>query len=125
MTRALFRIALLAALSLTAAARADAQTRTPPAPSPRADDAPRTTADEDFQLDIGERRIAESDFHAATAVEAGDAAPNGLDLRVGAVVRANEIEVLLRNVRVRVRFRASLAPVLRLLDERRARPRPE
>jgi hypothetical protein len=33
---------------------------------------------------------------------------------------ARDIEVLLQGVRGRVRFRASLAPVLRLLDARRA-----
>jgi hypothetical protein len=34
---------------------------------------------------------------------------------------AERIDVLLRNVRGRVRFRASLAPVLRLLEARPAR----
>jgi hypothetical protein len=34
-------------------------------------------------------------------------------------LRAQDIEVLLQGVRGRVRFRASLVPVLRLLDARR------
>lgn len=119
MTRA--RAALLGA-ALFFAAPAHAQTRTPAvAPPPAAEGA---TADEDFELDITQRRITESDFSAATAVEAGGG-PGGLDLRVGATVRAAEIDVLLRNVRGRVRFRASLETVLRLLDARRhASPAP-
>ncbi len=112
-----------AALVIASAASAVAQTRpTDPAPPAQTSD---DTADEDYELDITQRRITESDFHAATEVSAGDAEPGGLDLRVGARVRAGEIDVLLRNVRGRVRFRASLAPVLRLLDARRAtRPAP-
>jgi hypothetical protein len=103
------------------AATAAAQTR-PADPAPPQD---ATTADEDFELDITQRRITESDFHAETEVSAGAAEPGGFDLRVGARVRAEEIDVLLRNVRGRVRFRASLAPLLRLLDARRVqRPAP-
>ena len=114
MTRALVHACLLVALF--GAGPVAAQTRpADPAPTPSA------TADEDFELDITQRRITERDFHAATEVAAGDGQPGGLDLRIGAHVRADEIDVLLRNVRGRVRFRASLAPVLRLLDARRLR----
>jgi hypothetical protein len=76
------------------------------------------TADESFGLDIPSRRISEEEFHASTAVSAvgGDGA---LRLRVGAVVTAARIELLLRNVRGSVRFRADLGPVLRLLGARR------
>jgi hypothetical protein len=87
-------------------------------------DAPRqssaktgATADEDFELNIDTRRISEGDFHAETAVETDGA--RGLLLRVGVALSASDIEVLLQGVRGRVRFRASLAPVLRLLDARR------
>jgi hypothetical protein len=108
---------LLGAASATAAS----QTRgaeTPARPTtPRAAEA-GATADEDFELNIDVRRISEADFHAETAVEAGGAA--GLRLRVGVALRASDIDVLLQGVRGRVRFRASLAPVLRLLDARRA-----
>ena len=79
-----------------------------------------TQADEEFELNIDTRRIAENDFHAETAVEADGA--RGLSLRVGVALRASDIEVLLLGVRGRVRFRASLAPVLRLLDARRTTP---
>jgi hypothetical protein len=124
-TRASLHAGLLsAAVVFATAAGAAAQTR-PPDPAPPTTASPAqtsdATADEDYELDIGQRRITERDFHAATEVSVGDAEPGGLDLRVGARVRAGEIDVLLRNVRGRVRFRASLAPVLRLLDARRGR----
>jgi len=103
-----------------AAASAASQTRPgeTPAPSPTAQRA-GATADEDFELNIDVRRIGEGDFHAGTAVEAG-AAGGGLRLGVGVTLRAQDIEVLLQGLRGRVRFRGSLAPVLRLLDARRA-----
>jgi hypothetical protein len=72
-------------------------------------------ADESFNLDIPFRRTVEEDFQAATEVEAGGDS-TGLRVRVGAFVRAERIELVLRGVRGFVRFRASLTPVLRLLD---------
>ncbi|HWS53724.1 MAG TPA: hypothetical protein VN228_06350 [Pyrinomonadaceae bacterium] len=113
---------ITATLIIVSAAAAAAQTRAPEAPrGPLAPPAQTTgaTADEDFELDIAARRITERDFQASTSVAAGDAEPGGLDLRVGAAVRASDIDVQLRNVRGRVRFRASLESVLRLLDARR------
>jgi len=80
---------------------------------------PASAADESFDLDIPLRRIVEEDFQAATEVEAGGDSV-GLRLRVGAHVRGQRAELLLRNVRGSVRFRASLGVVLRLLEGRRA-----
>jgi hypothetical protein len=92
-----------------------AQTPAPPTrPTPAG-----KSVDEDFELNIEQRRITETNYQAATAVEAGG--EGGLRLRVGVALRAESIDVLLRNVRGRVRFRASLAPVLRLLEARPAR----
>lgn len=113
------RLLLAAAACLSAAAfsaPAAAQTPAPPAQTTRAS----ADADEDFELNIDLRRITETNFRAATAVEAGG--QGGLRLRVGVALRAESIDVLLRNVRGRVRFRARLAPVLRLLESRPARP---
>ncbi|MBA3240363.1 MAG: hypothetical protein H0T60_03970 [Acidobacteria bacterium] len=82
-----------------------------------------TTASEDFELNIGDRRITENDFEASTEVASGaEGEGRGLDLRVGVMVRASQIDVLLRNVQGRVRFRANLDPVLRLLNLRRVGP---
>lgn len=122
------RAGLLAALFiLVSAAASAAQTPAPAAPREQAaqpeEAATDTTADEDFELDIVSRRITEQDFLASTSVATDDSEPGGLDLRVGAAVRASDIDVQLRNVRGRVRFRASLEPVLRRLGPRRGSPR--
>ena len=110
-------------LVVAASARVSAQTRagdanaaTPPR-STQATQAAGADADEEFELNIEQRRISEKEFRAETAVETDGA--RGLQLGVGVALRASDIEVLLRNVRGHVRFRGSLAPVLRLLDARR------
>jgi hypothetical protein len=103
-----------------ASASAVAQTRaaeTPATAPPQSSQTTAAQADEDFELNIDTRRIHESDFHAETAVETDGT--RGLLLRVGVALRASDIEVLLQGVRGHVRFRASLAPVLRLLEARR------
>lgn len=87
--------------------------------SAAAQSANRTSADETFDLNITERRITERDFAASTSVEAGEETARGLTLRVGVAVGADEINVLLRNVRGHVRFRASLERVLERLNVRR------
>lgn len=112
---------------LTAHALAPAQTRpgdahaAPPAGT-QAARPDSSNADEEFELNIDQRRIHEGDFRAETAVSTDG--ERGLQLNVGVALRASDIDVLLRNVRGRVRFRATLDPVLRLLDARRvAAPR--
>jgi hypothetical protein len=80
----------------------------------------RTRADETFELNIAERHITERDFAASTSVEAGEESARGLRLRVGVEVGASEIDMLLRNVRGRVRFRATLERVLERLNAHRA-----
>jgi hypothetical protein len=130
-----FRITFLIFIFALSHALAAAQT---PAPSqePTREDVTRasleastaaqnssTAASEDFELNIDMRRITETDFEASTEVASGsEGGGRGLDLRVGVMVRASGIDVLLRNVQGRVRFRASLAPVLRLLSLRRVEP---
>jgi hypothetical protein len=80
----------------------------------------RTSANETFELNITERRITERNFAASTTVEIGEESARGLFLRVGVAVGADEINVLLRNVRGRVSFRATLDRVLERLNARRA-----
>ena len=79
-------------------------------------------ADEDFELNIDEKRITEEGFHASTAVELRSEQAQGLELRVGTEVGARRIDVLLRGVRGRVRFLASLGPVLHRIESHRAPP---
>jgi hypothetical protein len=90
--------------------RASAPVNAPATPS---------NADENFELNIAERRITERDFFASTAIEAGEESAHGLSLRIGVAVGASEIDVLLRNVQGRVRFRGSLDVLQRMLDARR------
>ena len=80
----------------------------------------RTSADESFDLNIAERRITRRDFEASTSVAAGEESARGLKLRVGVAVGADRIDVLLRNVRGRVRFRATLDRVLQRINSRRS-----
>jgi hypothetical protein len=122
MKRKLLRLAHLLFLVGCAAVFAAAQTNEDKnkQTSDTAQSTNRTTADETFELNIAERRITERDFAASTSVEAGEETARGLSLRVGVAVGADEINVLLRNVRGRVRFRASLERLLERLNLRRA-----
>ncbi|HEX8190204.1 MAG TPA: hypothetical protein VF586_17740, partial [Pyrinomonadaceae bacterium] len=113
----LLRLVVVCSVVAAAAAASPAQTQ---AGSERAAAPARATADEEFDLNIERRRIGEKEFHAETAVETDGA--RGLRLGVGVALRASDIEVLLLGVRGHVRFRGSLAPVLRLLEARRAAP---
>ena len=112
MTRAVLHVLIVCAALVIMATQARAQTQP----------APQQSKDEDFELNIVERRIVENDLYAGTELAAGVSRGRGLDLRVGVMVRAGRIEVLLREVHGRVRFRGDLGPVLRLLDARRANP---
>lgn len=135
LTRILFRtLAVLFLLGLSSAFTAAQQEgwggQLPPAqeqpqshPPQSSASAERTDADETFELNIAERRITERDFAASTSVEAGEESARGLRLRVGVEVGASEIDVLLRNVRGRVRFRATLERVLERLTARRPQER--
>jgi len=89
-----------------------ADVRPPVAPRPQGAGA-TAGASEDFELDIAERRITEESFFASTSV-GGQA--GALALRVGVALGAERIDVLLRNVRGRVRFRGSLEALRRVLD---------
>ena len=124
MTKHLFRLALALAVVAASSALALAQNESAPGTSAEQNASPqttnRTTADETFELNITERRITEHNFAASTSVEAGEETARGLRLRVGVANGADEINVLLRNVRGRVNFRATLARVLDRLNTRRA-----
>ena len=112
-----------AATAQTEANNADRRTRVPEASGTAAQT--RTTADENFELNIGERRITEGDYEASVSVAVGEESAHGLNLRVGVAVGASQIDVLLRNVRGRVRFRATLEQILRRLDGRRTPGAPD
>jgi hypothetical protein len=115
------RAALLLALA-AALAPAPAFTQPPEAPQPAetGGSAPSTSAREEFDLNIADRRITEEDFEASTAVEIRTGqGEEGLAVRVGALVGARRIDVRLRNVQGRVRFIASLERVQQVIDSHR------
>ena len=89
-----------------------------PQKSPTTQPDQRPNADETFDLNIDLRRITEENFAASTAVGT-DETSSGLDLQIGVALSAGRIDVLLRNVRGRVRFRGSLERVLDVLNVRR------
>lgn len=91
-----------------------------PAPAQVSTQTDQTNVDEDFELNIVERRITEHDFFASTSIALGE--EQTLLVRIGVALGAQEIDVLLRNVRGRVRFRASLDQLRRVLDARRTAP---
>jgi hypothetical protein len=127
--RRIVRVAfIVAALCVAVAAQEPQQRAAPsvnpparPVATPAASRAQNAGADvnENFELNIAERRITERDFFASTAIETPAGATHGLSLRVGVGVGASEIDVLLRNVRGSVRFRGSLDALRRVLDARR------
>ena len=80
----------------------------------------QTSADEVFDLNIAERRITKANYKASTEVELGDESARGVNLRVGVAVGAGMIDVLLRGVSGRVRFRATLEPLLMRIRSHRA-----
>lgn len=112
--RLLLRFAMIVTLiSCCGVLVAAQQTRTPVTTEDSA-----IERDETFELNITERRIVEQNFSASTAVELNPNQHQGLSLRVGVGVQAERIDVLLRNVFGRVRFRASLRPVLERINSR-------
>ena len=117
MRRAGIAAASLALCWLIAAPVLAQEPGTPATPTPR-----QVTADEDFELNIADRRITEERFEAAKAVEirTGPSEEQGLAIRVGARVTARRIDVRLRNVHGHVRFVASLAEVQEVIDSHRS-----
>jgi hypothetical protein len=77
----------------------------------------RTAADEEFDLNIAERRIDAGHFYAATELAVGS--EEGLSLEVGVGVMAEQIVGLLRNVRGHVRFQGSLDPIIECIRRHR------
>lgn len=89
-------------------------------------DSARISADENFQLAIGESRVVESNYERSTSVEfsSADRQNAAVFVRVGATASAEKIEIVLRGVTGNVRFRASL-DALRRRIQRPAEPNPK
>lgn len=61
----------------------------------------------DFELNITERRILEQDYKASTSISVGEVSSRGLSLRIGAGVRASEVDIRLHNIQGTVHFHAN------------------
>jgi len=94
-----------------------AQSPTQRVPSAEGDQ-PRVELSETFELNIPDRRIIERNFESSTAVELNAPDRNDLRVHVGVALRADTIDVRLRNVTGSVRFHGSLQRILNLLDLR-------
>ena len=75
------------------------------------------TADEDFNLNITEERVTETNYERSTKVEIADGRKS-LSVGVGAAVGAQRITLTLRGITGSVRFRASLEKISRLIEDR-------
>lgn len=81
-------------------------------------------AAEDFELNIVDERITETNFVRSTSVELKSKNRGELVLQVGVAVRGEKVNILLRGVVGRVRFRASLEPIQQRLEQiRRSSPK--
>jgi hypothetical protein len=115
--RFLILCAIPTALTMCVAAQTTTRARrTQPVAPPVAQSA--TDVNEDFDLNITQRRITEHDFFASTSVALGD--ESSPLVRIGVALGAQEIDVLLQGVRGHVRFHASLAQLTRIINARRA-----
>lgn len=104
--RALFFVCGLMAASLIFSAAARGQNPSSPTRGDK--------ADEDFELNIDNSRTTEMNYKRSTNVEIN--APN-VSVGVGATVSAQRIDLFLRGVTGRVRFRASLEAIRRRIEQ--------
>jgi len=75
------------------------------------------SANENYELNIGESRVVESNYERSTSVELStDRRKASVTVRVGAAVFAEKIEIVLRGVTGNVRFRASLDALRRRIE---------
>jgi hypothetical protein len=107
----IFCIGFLTGISVLSA---DAQT----APAkPASQTVNQATANEDFELNIVQERITETNFARSTSVELSNNNRGGLRVEVGVGVRAEQVDILLRGIYGRVRFRASLESLRQRIEQ--------
>jgi hypothetical protein len=104
-SRVLFFVCVLFAASLIFSGDARGQNQTAPT---------NDAANEDFELNIGESRTTESNYKRSTNVEINQA---NVSVGVGATVQAQKIDLFLRGVTGRVRFRASLEAIRQRIEQ--------
>ena len=80
----------------------------------------QTTADEDFQLNITNKEVTETNYEAKVEVAVESDTKPAVALKVGAGVRAEKITLRLTNITGDVRFRGSLEGILEKIKLRRS-----
>lgn len=84
--------------------------------------AQKQTVNEDFELNITQDRITETNFERSTAVQLNDQSRGNLTVRIGVGATAQRIDVILRGIYGRVRFRASLEQIERRIERLQTTP---
>lgn len=77
--------------------------------------------EENFRLDITEKRTTEENYQRSTEIRIDN---NRLNVGAGASVGARKINILLRGVKGEVTFRASLEPLRTRIEELRKKLQP-
>lgn len=77
----------------------------------------KIVADENFELNIAQKRIKETDFARSTSIELASENRGSLLVQIGVGVRAERIDVLLRGITGRVTFRGSLDALRRRIEQ--------
>lgn len=84
--------------------------------------AAQQNVNEDFELKIIQDRVTEINFERSTSIELNNERRGNLSVRIGVGVTANRIDVILRGIFGRVRFRASLDAIQERLDRLPKKP---
>lgn len=79
----------------------------------------QTKVNENFELNIVQERITETNFTRSTDVRLSNENESGVKLEVGVGVQAEQINILLRGIFGRVNFRASLESIRQRIEQRR------
>ena len=71
----------------------------------------QTTADENFKVNITDKKIVETDYESKVELNANSENRPAVSVNVGAAVRAGQITLTLKNIFGDVRFRGSLEKI--------------
>lgn len=83
----------------------------------------QTTADENFKVNITDKRVVETDYESKVELNVNSENRPAVSVNVGAAVRAGQITLTLKNIFGDVRFRGSLEKITNQLNL--PRPNPE
>lgn len=71
----------------------------------------KTTADENFRVNISDKKVVETDYESKVELSAASESNPAVSVSIGAAVRAEKITLTLRNIFGDVRFRGSLEKI--------------